>query len=224
MFDTNKIDLVKPISEATPDNWREKALWIVVGIIFGVIGKEIHDCLVSWWTRLWLDLEFPSANRSTCDLRIVNNSRFHMKDCWAYITIHDLDKADIGNPPVLAVTEVDKDKPKAVPDPHIWQDSEVALNEDRLAWSLDAGGKNEPKSDICPGERQALTLLKWHDLYQTHFSLASETAHATPRIYLRMEKTYHGTLKIVSPSIRARSWKITIDPNNRTLPISKTKK
>ena len=209
MIDTNHSDLLKQTPGLNPDGWGGKIFFGVFGVILGALSQYIYALLVRWYARRKMRVDKQDANFPTCDVRVVNGSAVHLKDCWAYISLK-YEKQDKGIPP----------EHKDTPQPHIKADSSVELKEDRLAWSLDCGGKHEPKSDICPGERLALTILSWHEAFPTHFSIASEIGHSKPRIYLRKGRKYEGVLKIVSASINAKAFAITIDPDNTTSPIT----
>ena len=116
-------------------------------------------------------------------VRIFNGYVLPLTNCWAYITIHH-EKEDILDPPNGRDAVIKPQHP-------------AQLTEDRLCWSTHYPDKNPARVDIYSKEYQSLEVFifeptgKW-------IGILSEK-HSDPcRVFLRGDKEYAGTLRIIS--------------------------
>jgi len=152
-----------------------------------------------------LSLE-PQQKRGhrTCAL-IRNGHSTPLTSVYAYITIEN-DPKDIIEPPPGYSAYLKPSHPSKVV-------------EDRLCWSI-AG--NPPCIDIAPEENQSLDIVEISS-DSNWLRIPSESGWEMCRVFL-IKKTYDATIKIVSRDIKAKSFRITIDPFDRSHPVSLRRK
>lgn len=147
-------------------------------------------------------------------LRVFNDSDIPLHKCWAY----------------LSVQHAKEDKRASIFIPHgvsgnqcksfIGPDTDERLNEDRLSWSGQAGGKNNPACvDILAGEKQSLEVFAFYER-EGMLAIYSE-AHDSPyRIFLDGTKSYRACLKIVCEELPAKEFNLLITASNKHQPVS----
>lgn len=145
------------------------------------------------------------------NLRVVNGSHYCLEGCIGYLTIQD-DKKD-RLPKIGGLLPV------------IGPENSNGLCEDRLCWALMNADKTRSVAlNICPKERQSLSLLRWprasNGGREDHFFVPTEIGDSPPRICLKSGKKYLGRLKLVASNMVAKEWDIVIDVCNTTSPVS----
>lgn len=163
--------------------------------------------------KLRVVVEYYAGNdngggRPSC--RVCNDGQWTIHNATPYITLQ-IKKGDIIKPP-------DGNLAFMMPDTELIEDQQ-------LCWSV---RPNPLKVDIYAGEKQHISLC---GITENHIMLPSEEGWVSSitnsserkhvRAYLERKK-YDGQIKIVSDDTNAKSFKFTIDPDNKTCPLSLT--
>lgn len=151
--------------------------------------------------------------------RVVNDSNCLIRSAVAYLTIqHEL--PDVIAPPKHFTAFID-------PERHLKH-----LEEDRVCWSAVAPTRNPALLDIYAGEKQLLDVADfgasglWVEIPSEVGYSSSQTegesktkGQISSRVFLRADRRYRGTIKIVSADTRARPFEVEIDPADVQRPL-----
>jgi hypothetical protein len=188
-------------TQDTPSN--NATVGALAGAVAGALCSLIVSLSVNKWPRWrlhWL-LQFvsqPQVGVRTSAL-ICNGYVLPLNSVYAYITI-DNETSDVLAPPnehyAAFITPKNPSK----------------IEEDRLCWAI-AG--NAPCVDICAGENQKLDVV---EITSDWIRIPSEQGWGESRVFLKRKK-YTATIKIVCKDIKAKRFRIEIDPANETEPV-----
>jgi|ERR1700722_3392609 len=181
----------------------------VVGGAFGAIAGLASKLFLAAWQRqrLYSKLQVyvRPLHSNNGILRAVNGYVLPLTSCWAYMSL-DYQNSDIVSPPGAFGVHINRERP-------------LDLHEDRLCWSALFHGRHSPVVDIYSHEHQALTVFKYHKEGNC-IGIASESMFEIYRVFLKADKVYRGTLKIVSKETKAKVFQIKIDMQNQAQPLS----
>lgn len=130
-------------------------------------------------------------------VRVHNCHVLPLTECWAYLSLANIKDADILSPP---------DDRRA----HIEPNAPFPLQDERLCWSVTYPIPQSPKVDIYADESQSLQVLEFNPS-ANWIGIFSESRMSPYRVFLRGDKVYEGSLKIISKETKAKEVAIRID-------------
>lgn len=201
-------------------------LGALAGALAGGLASFWLNSFQDWWRvrrvskRMRLLPEARAGSRLTA--RVVNDSHYAVRGAVAYISI-DHTPHDVLPPPLHFAAYVSPQHLRIV-------------REDRLCWSARTPTPNPMSIDIYAGEHQSLDLLDlgaqslWIEIPSEEGYSSSQTpqqaathGQIASRVFLRSDRRYRATIRIVSADTKAGKWcrfELEIDPSNTQRPIT----
>lgn len=196
------------------DSFKDFAIYLATAILGGVIGAST-TVLVNYIKVLintkQLTVEAMGKIGAGESLWVKNSSHFPIRDVTAYLSI----------PGSKSCVSPPSDSELALNNklPFISHVSPIDVKEGQLCWASTAPVTNPCKTDVLANERKDLCILrKYKNLF---IEICSEKGFSTgdgqSRVFLKLQYTYVGILKVVSADTLAKYWKVTIEPMERNM-------
>ncbi len=174
---------------------------LVVNTVLNTMMPRIRRWNLTRKIRVYAEPRIGNHSR----LRVVNGGYWTLGNSICYISI-DATADDVLPPPPGE-------------DAFVKPGEFAPLEEMQLCWSVRFPTINPMKVDIYANEHQPLSPCAFRDNF---VEIPSEHGWSNPRIarvYLR-RKSYTAILKIVSADSNARRFRLTIDPENKAMPVT----
>jgi len=184
----------------------------LAGAIVTLTINQGIGCWRRWRLRAKMLIHEASEHNRVVTVRVRNGHIFPLSDCWAYISLRNVEAADIMAPVLKR-------------DAHIRPDVPFPLEKDRLCWSVLVGGGNPGQVTICPHESQSLQVFEVFPKEANPNALIngypiiavfSETRGNPYRVFLRGNKVYEGVLQVVCKETFTDEFHIRISPAQQT--------